>query len=192
MEDLGLGYLPTSSAFALQEVLRVLAPAGKRVHLTLASAFSPADFKSAHVVYIGYVSGMGMLQDTIFGGSRFGVGTSFDELVDSDGGKSYVSEAGGPLEGSARYRDYAYLSTFAGPQGTRHVVIAGMRDTALRQAAEMAADPRRIAEIAERVPGRKDIEALYEVYGVSRANIEARLLVAAPLDSASIWSDPLP
>ncbi len=192
MEDLGLGYLPTSSAQALRDVLSVLAPAGKRLHITLASEFSPATFKSSHVVYIGYLSGMGMLQDVIFGGSRFGVGTSFDELVDSTNGKSYVSEAGGPLEGSARYRDYAYLSTFAGPQGTRHVVIAGTRDTALRQAAEMVSDPRRIAEISARTQSVKDIEALYEVYGVSRANIEARLLVAAPLDSASIWSDPLP
>ncbi len=60
-EDLNLGYLPTSSAFALREVLPVLVGSGKRVSVTLASELDPAAFKTSHVVYIGYLSALGML-----------------------------------------------------------------------------------------------------------------------------------
>lgn len=189
-EDLNLGYLPTSSAYALREVLSVLLAAGRRVHVSLASEFSPAAFKTSHVVYLGYISGMGMMQDVVFAGSRFMVGASFDELIDTVSGAPYVSEAGGPLKDAERYRDYAYVSTFAGPNGNRHVIIAGTRDTALRQAAEMLVDPRRIEELTAKAARNQDFEALYEVYGVNRTNIEARLLVAAPLDAASIWGEP--
>jgi hypothetical protein len=189
-EDMGLGYLPTSSAPALREVLAVLQAAGKRVHVGLASEFSPAAFKASHVVYIGYLSGLGMLQDVVFAGARFEVGASYDELIDTVGGKAYVSEAGSLLKDSERYHDYAYVSGFSGPSGTRHLIIAGMRDTALLQAAEMLVDPRRIEELASHPGAAHDFEALYEVYGVNRTNIEARLLATAPRDSAAIWSDP--
>jgi hypothetical protein len=189
-EDVNFGYLPTSSAYALRDLLSVLLAAGKRVRITLASDFSPASFKSSHVVYVGYLSALGMLQDVVFAGSRFSVGSSYDELIDTLTGTPYVSEAGEPLTDSERYRDYAYFSTFAGPNGNRHVIIAGTRDTAVRQAAEMLVDPRRIAELAAKAGANADFEALYEVYGVNRTNIEARLLVAGPLDTGSIWSDP--
>jgi hypothetical protein len=189
-EDMNLGYLPTSTAYALREVLPVLLAAGKRVTITLASEFSPAAFKSSHVVYLGFLSGLGMLQDVVFAGSRFAVGSSYDELIDTVSGIPYVSEAGGPLKESDRYRDYAYISTFAGSNGNRHVIIAGTRYTAVMQAAETLANPRRIAELTARAGASRDFEALYEVFGVDRTNIEARLTVAAPLDTPAIWSEP--
>jgi hypothetical protein len=189
-QDLNYGYLPTSSAYALRDLLTVLLAAGKRVRITLASDFSPAALKSSHVVYVGYLSALGMLQDMVFAGSRFAVGATFDELIDTVNGSRYVSEAGEPLQDSERYRDYAYVSTFNGPSGLRHVILAGTRDTAVRQAAEMLVDPRRIAELVGRAGSKQNFEGLYEVYGVNRTNIEARLLVAGPLDTNAIWSDP--
>ncbi len=189
-EDLQLAYLPTSSAYALREVLPVLLAAGKPVHIALASELSPDVFKTSHVVYIGYLSALGLLQDVVFAGSRFSVGSSFDELIDTVGGTTYESEAGGPLKDSDHYRDYAYFSTFGGPMGNQHLVIAGTRDTAVRQAAEMLGNPRRLAELLQRAGAHPDFEALYEVYGVNRTNIEARLLLASPLDTSAIWSEP--
>src|SRR5690606_14056358 len=69
--DLGLGYLPISAGFALREVMPVLGDAAKRVRVTVMSALDPAEIKSSHVIYIGYLSGMGMMQDLVFAGSRF-------------------------------------------------------------------------------------------------------------------------
>ena len=188
-EDLNLGYLPTASAYALRQVLPVLLAAGKQVHITLASELTPQVFKTSHIVYIGYLSALGMLQDVVFAGSRFTVGASFDELIDSVSGTPYVSEAGGPLKDSERYRDYGYVSTFAGPSGNRLVIVAGTRDTAVMQTAEMLTNPQRLAELSGRVGREAAFEALYEVYGVDRTNIEARLLVASALEASAIWSE---
>ena len=188
-EDLNLGYLPTSSAYALREVLPVLVGSGKRVSVTLASELDPTAFKTSHVVYIGYLSALGMLQEIVFAGSRFSIGASFDELIDLTTGTAYVSEAGGPIKDAVRYRDYAYFSTFKGPNGNQHVIIAGTRDTAVMQTAEVLSGSRKLAELSGRAGKASSFEALYEVYSVNRTNIESRLLVATALDTKAIWNE---
>jgi hypothetical protein len=187
--DLRLGYLPTSSAQALRAVLPILTGGGKTVTIQLASQLSPSAFKNSHVVYIGYLSGLGMMQDVVFAGSGFAIGSSYDELIDMATGTPYVSEAAGPLPESARYRDYGYLSTFAGPEGNQHLVLAGTRDTAVMQTSEIAASLRRGEELLARSGDSGAFEALYEVYGVNRTNLEARLVLARALDAAAIWGE---
>jgi hypothetical protein len=190
-EDLNLTYLPTASAYALRSVLPILASANKRVRVVMASQLDASVLKSSHVIYIGYLSGLGgMLREIVFAGSRFDIGDSFDELVDATTGASYVSEAGEPPGDAVRYRDYGYFSTFAGPNGNRNLIIAGMRDTALMQTAETVTGGRRLAELLRRGDTASGaFEALYEVYGVNGTNIEARLLLTAPLHSGDIWRE---
>jgi hypothetical protein len=190
--DLNLGYLPTSSAYALREVLPILMSSGKRVTLTLASELDPAAIKNSHIVYIGYLSALGMLQDIVFAGSRFSFGGSFDELIDSQTGEAYVSEAGEPHKPMDHYRDYAYLATFAGPGGNQHLIIAGARDTALTQAAEVVADPNQLQALTTASKQSHAFEALYEVHGVNGANVESRLIGATALDPEAMWRDVMP
>jgi len=181
-EDLNLGYLPTSSAQALREVLPVVMSAGKPVMLTLASELDPATLKSTHVVYLGYLSALGMLEDMVFEAARYSIGTSYDELIDSATGQIRTSEAGESHASGVRYRDYAYLALFTGPGGTQHLVIAGTRDTGLMQAAEIAADRGHVQELAARMSPGSPREALYEVQGVNGLNVEAHLLDAKTPD----------
>lgn len=190
-EDLALGYLPTSSAWALGQLLPVLAAAGKRTRVTLASELDAESLKTSHVVYIGYLSGLGMLADRVFAGSRFGVGASWDELIEADGeGKHYVSEAGLPHPPAQRYRDYALVSNFPGPNGNQHLVVAGMRDIGLQQAAEILAAPRRLQPLLQQAGSAAAWEALIEVYGMNRTNIEGQVLVVSPLDVQALWREP--
>jgi len=189
-EDMDLGYLPTSSAWALGQLLPVLAASGKRTRITLASELDAESLKTSHVVFIGYLSGLGMLADRVFAGSRFGVGNSWDELVDGEDDKHYMSEAGMPHPAAQRYRDYALISTFPGPNGNQHLVVAGTRDVGLQQAAEMLVSPRRLAELLQKSAGSNAWEALVEVYGMNRTNIEGQVLVVAPLDVAALWREP--
>jgi hypothetical protein len=176
--DLNLGYLPTSSAQALREVLPVLIASGKHVSLTLASELDPSTIKTTHIVYIGYLSALGMLMDVSMAGSRYSFGGSYDELVDAVSGNAWVSEAGEAHAPAERYRDFAYLASFRGPGGNQHLVIAGTRDTGLMQAAESAADMTALQKLTEkRVPWR-GFEALYEVQSVNGVNVEARLIDA--------------
>ena len=179
--DLGLGYLPTSSAQALREVLPVLMASGKQVSLTLASELDASTIKSTHIVYVGYLSALGMLEEIVFAGSRYVFGSSYDELIDSQSGEIWVSEAGEVQGAADRYRDYAYLGSMRGPGGLAHLIIAGTRDTGLMQAAEASADPRAVAQLADKVPGLAAFEALYEVDSVNGINVESRLLQASPL-----------
>jgi hypothetical protein len=176
--DLNLGYLPTSSAQALREVLPVVMNAGKPVMLTLASELDPATLKSTHVVYLGYLSALGMLEDMVLNTSRYSVGGSYDELIDSVTGAARVSEAGEVHAPGTRYRDYAYVATLRGPGGHAHLIIAGTRDVGLMQAAEIAASEGRSRELAGQVLAGAPFEALYEVQGLNGINIEARLLEA--------------
>src|ERR1700744_303793 len=77
--DVGIRYLPISAAAALRDVMVILAPENRRITVRKASDLDPASLKSADIVYIGYLSGMGMFQDLTFAGSRFAVGESYDE-----------------------------------------------------------------------------------------------------------------
>ena len=174
--DLNLGYLPTSSAQALRELLPVVMASGKHVTLTLASELDPSTIKSTHVIYVGYLSAMGMLQDIAFAGSRYSLGGSFDELIDAESGETWASEAGDPHPSTERYRDFAYVGSFAGPGAVQHLVVAGTRDTGLMQAAESAVTPEALQELAARKPSWRSFEALYEVQGVNGINVESRLV----------------
>ncbi len=187
--DLNLAYLPIGSAFAVRDIMPVLARKNRRVRVALASSLDPEVFKSAHVIYIGYLSGLGMLSDFVFAGSRFSIGQSYDELIDLQTGEPYLSEAGTLSGNTGSYRDYGYFSTFGGPNGVQHLIIAGNRDTALMQVAEMLTDPARLRELTSRAKGAGAFEALYEVLGVEGKNIQGKLLLASPLNPTDFPHD---
>jgi hypothetical protein len=185
--DMELAYLPTSSAFALRYLMPVLASANKRVRIVTTSELNPGVIKSAHIVYVGYLSGLGMLGDLVFAGSRFSVGDTFDELVDRATQKRYISQAAVPPRNDAKYHDYGYFATFAGPSGNQIVVIAGTRDLALMQTAESLTSSKSLAALSGSVSDAPEFEALYEVYGMDRLNLDGKLLISSKMDSANIW-----
>ena len=185
--DLGLTYLPTSVAPALRELMPVLASAGKRVRVVLASEMTPDLLTRADIIYVGYLSGMGMLRRVIFAGSQFAIGDTYDELIDRKSGHHYVSQSSSLWRGDPSYRDYGYFSTFAGSNGNRVVVVAGTRDVALANTAEAVTRPESMERLAGQSGSRRDFEALYEVYGMEGTNVDSKLLTTAPLNTAAIW-----
>jgi hypothetical protein len=186
--DMELAYLPTATAFALRDVMPVLAPANKRVRVVTMSQLNPAAIKSADVVYVGYLSGLGMLADLVFAGSRLAVGDSFDEIVDRTTKHRYISQAAGAqIRGERKFQDYGYFATFAGPSGNRIIVIAGTRDVAAMHMAETLTSPHALAALTAQAGDTPGFEALYEVYGMDKLNLDGKLLLTSPLDSTSIW-----
>lgn len=192
--DVGLGYLPTSSAFALSHILPLFAGRGHALpRVVLRSELDPELLRTANIVYVGLFSGLGNLRSTVFMGSRFTLGDSYDELIDTATKQHYVSEVApleaeaGGLVGPPRYRDYGYFTTFQGLSGNRFIVIAGTRDEGLRQAGEMLANRASLNALDKAVRDRIDFEALYEVSSMDRVNLAGRLVVAAPRDASAIW-----
>lgn len=185
--NLDLTYLPAASAFALQDLVPVL-NAGKQVRVTLLSALDPSVLKSTHVVYVGYISGMGMLGDRVFTQSRLALGGSFDELHDMQTGTTYVSTAMPMGSEGGAFRDFGYFSTFAGPNGNRVVVISGTRDNGVMHVAETLSHRAGVAELGNKAAGADSFESLYEIDGMARAGLNARLLFVSAMKNDAIWS----
>jgi len=189
--DLDLTYLPTGSAFALLDVLRVLYTSNKAVHVVSMSEMNEADLKSSHVIYIGYISALDKLEEFVFASSSLSIGYTYDELRNMDTGELYTSEAGMP-EVNRNYRDYAFISTFPGPGGNQIMIVSGTRDAGLMQAAHAVADPMFVQSIEKMRPDANDarppsFEMLYEVTGYGRTNLDAMLVHTAELNYQEIW-----
>lgn len=182
--NLNLSYLPTATAFALRELMPLLMTRKKRLEIVLASDIDAQMLKSAHIIYIGYLSGMGRLQELAFKRSRFSIGETYDELFDHVTKTTYVSQAGAPLSGRIEYHDYGYLSSLVGPNGNHILIVAGTRDVAVMHSAEILTNVAKLQQLSAAISDAPGFEALYEVSGIDQTNVNGRLLVAAPLASA--------
>jgi hypothetical protein len=187
--DVGLRYLPISTAFALRDVMVVLAPENRRITVSKMSDIEPSSLKSADIVYIGYLSGMGMLQDLIFAGSRFSVGDSYDEVFDKRTRVSYVSEIGSdimdppqPTGKEKTYHDYGVFEKIRGPGGNTIVVISGTRDAGVTQTAEVFTSAQKLKDLEQKSDARLPIEALLEVSAVNGVNLNGKLLAQSNRD----------
>jgi hypothetical protein len=189
--DLDLYYLPISTASALKSVMPILAPdamARDHIHVVQASDLTADMIKRTNVIYIGYLSGLGLLRDVVFSGSRFSVGDTYDDLVDNVGKHTYVSQEGGPEEGDTKMRDFGYFSTFTGPGGNKIMIIAGTRDIGVMQTAEAVTEKESLEAMTGKAQGNKAYEALYQVEGIKRSNLSGGLLLVSPLRTDKIWN----
>ncbi len=186
--NLDLTYLPAASAFALQDVVPVLGIA-KPVRIVLMSQLDANALKNSHIVYIGYISGLGMLGDRVFAASRVSPGGSYDELVDAKTDHTYLSTAMGAMP-DGEFRDYGYFSTFAGPNANRIVVIAGTRDIGVMQMAHSLSRRNEIRELCQHVPDAPAFETLVEVAGVGKTGLHTRPLFVSAMKADNIWDVP--
>jgi hypothetical protein len=176
--DLDTYYTPVGATLALREIMPLVRQAAggiDRVRVVTASHLTPDMLKSSDIVYVGYLSALRVLQEPVFGRSRFSIGATYDELVDRKTGQTYVSGAG-KAQGDRPNRDYGYLASFRGPAGNRFVIVAGARDIGVMQTAEIATDRSAIGALKLQPGG--SLEALYEVDGVGRTALGAKPVVA--------------
>lgn len=188
--DVSLQYLPISSAYALHNVIPLLEPNNKsprQVQFILASDLTPGMIKSSHIVYIGLLSGMGILRELAFTGSQFKIGDSYDELIDRHTNQRYVSQAGIVVDERTKYRDYGYFSTFSGPGGNRIVILAGTRDVALMHTAEALTHTQPLMQVEKQAGVSENFEALYSVEAIDRMNLDGRLVLTGKLDTTGMW-----
>jgi hypothetical protein len=184
--DVGLRYLPIAVAFALRDVMVVLAPENRRIRVVKESDLEANSLKSADIVYIGYLSGLGKMQDLVLTGSRFRVGESFDEFIDTQSKHTYVSQTAsqilGPPTLSGRqisYHDYGFITEFRGPGGNAILVISGTRDEGVQQAADAVTSLDKLQELRLRVETKRPFEALLEVSAFDGVNLSGRFLLTS-------------
>lgn len=185
--DLNLYYLPVSTAYALKSVMPIVTPGlGSRhvVPVVPSSKLTPADLKTGDIIYVGLMSGLGLLQQPLFANSRFDYGGSFDELIDTKTGKVYVADP--PEDGETARRNYAYVAMLPGPGGNRILIIAGTRDPALLQAADIVNNPAMLDKL-EKAGKDGYFEALFAVDGVGDENLRGTLIAAGPRTAEGMW-----
>ncbi|GGD46088.1 hypothetical protein GCM10011411_02120 [Aurantiacibacter arachoides] len=175
-EDVGLNYLPFSSAYALRELLPMLSEAGKDVTVIAGSSVKPDMLNYFDVVYVGLLSGMHVLEEQTFRTSGFKVGESYDELTDRRSGRAYISNEARSLTSPAFYEDYAYLARYTAPTGAAIIVVASERDTGLRAVSPVVAGADLPDGLADVSP-QGSFEALIAVTGQQGADLSHRTLI---------------
>lgn len=176
-EDMGLSYLPLSSAYALRSLMPVLARHPQPVEIVAASVVTPQMLRDRNVVYVGLISGMGLLEQATFNGSDLSIGETYDDLRDAVSGRRYSSGEALTRTSTQYYRDFGYLARFRRPGGALVAVVAGARDTGLRGLAPLATGEldARLEDVAA---GSGSFEAVFEFTGQQGADLSGRLDLA--------------
>jgi hypothetical protein len=177
-EDVGLNYLPFQTSYALQQVAPILAGAGKEVAIIASSELTSDMLNSHDVVYLGLLSGMGLLEEITFSGSSLRIGESYDELIDRESGERWMSDEARRLASPAFYRDFAFVTRYHAPGGAQVTVLASERITGLRGIGPLAAT----GDLPEGLDGIADkpFEALFQITGQQGADLSDRLIMARP------------
>ncbi len=189
--DLGLNYIPSSTAFALSRLMSgpLHDVASSRINVKMVSEYSTADLASNHIIYLGYLSGLQELYTLMFSGSSLQVGATFDELNNLQNGDYYISNSG--LSGADAYKDYSLLASLPSPNGHQISMIAGMRDESLINIAQQVSEStnsQRFSQSLAQVTDDESVhfEALFEVFGFDNTNFNSRLIYIHKRDPQAV------
>lgn len=177
-EDMGLNYLPLSSAYALEKLMPILARHKGRTAVIPSSKLTADDLQEANVVYLGLYSGMGLLESMNFRRSQFRIGQSYDEMQHVRSGRHFTSEEAVTRPSSRYYHDYGYASVFLAPGGNLVATIAGARDTGLRGVAQLVSAPELPDKLEKLAEDGRPFETLIEITGQQGADLTSRILLA--------------
>lgn len=176
-QDMGLTYLPFSTAYALRSVMPVLASHSRSVDVMPASQVTSQTLRDYNVVYLGLLSGMGLLEDVTFAGSDFAIGETYDELRDARSGRRYLSGEALSRASTQYYDEFGYLARFREPGGGLVAVVAGARETGLRRLASLATG-QLDGDLSNVAGGSGGFEAVFEITGQQGADLSSRLDIA--------------
>lgn len=189
--DLNTYHLPSGQAAALVAVAPVAAAtrAGhpEQLRTVTTSRFTTQMLSDHDIVYVGLLDGLGDLKEPFFDLSSFSLSSDGEALIDKASGQSYRSDWDEPSTERIMRHDYAYLARFPGPAGNHVIVVAGIMDPALVQAANIASSATELALLQARLNGSQAFEALYEVRTFGPSNVSAELRVARALEAGQMW-----
>ncbi|WP_049629501.1 hypothetical protein [Cellvibrio sp. pealriver] len=181
--DIGLSYLPTSTAYGLGNISPILKAPDTSVQVILASQLSADALRNSHIVYIGHLSGLGALHDAVFDASNFAIGQNgFDELVDTKTGETFANSNGIPGEFNSKKNHLAYLAAFNGPTNNRIVVVAGLRDAGLVELTDSITSEAALAELHSHLselnshPESSAFEAIYQTSSFGQTTSPATIV----------------
>lgn len=189
--DMNAHHLPSGLASALVSVMPIMVatrPGNSSLIKDVTTSCFTNEMLSDHdIVYVGLLDTLGDLQEPFFDLSGFSLSASGDTLVDRASGDKFQSDWAEPSTERIMRRDYAYLARFPGPAGNHIVVVAGIMDPALIEAAKIASDSAELSRLKTVLGNSDAFEAMYEVRTFGPSSVSAELLIARPLDVGQMW-----
>ncbi|CRM75091.1 hypothetical protein [Pseudomonas sp. 31 R 17] len=189
--DMNAYHLPSGLASALVSVMPVMVATrsgnSSLIKNVTTSRFTNEMLSDHDIVYVGLLDTLGDLQEPFFDLSGFSLSASGDTLVDLATGDKFQSDWAEPSTDRIMRRDYAYLARFPGPAGNHIVVVAGIMDPALIEAAKIASDSAELSRLKTVLGNSDAFEAMYEVRTFGPSSVSAELLIARPLDVGQMW-----
>ena len=165
--------------------------AHRPVSLVAASQLTPEMLGSSDIIYVGRFSGMApLLRDPLAQASGFRFDSGFGGLTDAKSGIRYQSDGMTLTDERIARRDFAYLANVPGPAGNRILVIAGIGDAGVKEAARIAGNPEQLNRL--RRGGQRSsegFEVLYRVRTIKSVNVGSVLVIDRPLRSGGIWDN---
>lgn len=165
--------------------------ANRQVRLVAASQLTPELLASTDLIYVGQFSGMAqLLRDPLAQASGFAFDPGFGGLTDRKSATKYWSDGMTLTDERISKRDFAYLANLPGPAGNRILLIAGIGDAGVKEAARIAMNPdemKRLELDSSRLTN--GFEALYRVRTIKNVNVGAAIIIDRPLRSGGIWDN---
>ncbi|UFH48543.1 helix-turn-helix domain-containing protein [Pseudomonas sp. KNUC1026] len=189
--DVNAYHLPSGLASALVSLAPIVAATrpghSGQIKDVTTSRFTNGMLSGNDIVYVGLLDTLGDLQEPFLDLSGFSLSASGDTLVDRVSAKQFQSDWGEPSTERIMRHDYAYLARFPGPAGNQIVVVAGIMDPGLIEAAKLASDSSELSRLKARLGNSEAFEALYEVRTFGPSNVSAELVTARQLDVSQMW-----
>jgi hypothetical protein len=184
--DVGLNYVPYSVPFAQHRLSPMIARL-PNAQISMMTHTTPGRLLMQNVVYIGLTSGLGLLTDPVFAGSRFRLGKNSGEIRDFASNRNYVGTSATESH-EGQQRQYGLLSSFAGGRGNRYLVLAGTADLALIGLSQVVMDASALAPLEPYATKNQSFEALYEIEGQHTVITSLKLLAVSRRDPRKIWA----
>ena len=175
-EDIGLQYLPLSVGHALKDIIPLIQRPDHIINLIQASKADIDILKHHNIIYIGLVSGLGLLQPMVFAESPYAF-ISFDEIIDTRSNDIFISGEMEALASGEIYNDYGYISVRKNVvDDLTTIIIAGTRDTGLRGVAEAVSRSSLPTELQSAAQQSARYEAIFEVKGQNQTNMTEKII----------------
>lgn len=163
----------------------------RSVKLVAASQLTPEMLGSSDIIYVGQFSGMTpLLRDPLAQASGFRFDPGFGGLIDAKSAIRYQSDGMTLTDERIARRDFAYLANVPGPAGNRILIIAGVGDAGVKEAARIAGNPEQLNRLGGGAQRSNDgFEVLYRVRTIKNVNVGSALAIDRPLRSGGIWDN---
>lgn len=163
----------------------------KAIKLVAGSQLTPEMLGTADIVYVGPIGGLPvLLRDPLSQASGFRIEPGLGGLTDLASGEHYQSDGMVLTDERIPRRDFSYLASFPGPGGNRVLIIAGLGEAGLKEAARTIGDPVRLQQISRSLAGSpQGFEMLQRVRTIRDVNVGAVPVIARPLRAAAIWDN---